>query len=49
MALLTIWKPLPQPKVIPTHSDLDMTSSVTIKIFGGVLIAITIALYIIFR
>ena len=49
MALLTIWKPLPQPKVISTHSDLDMTSSVTVKIFGGVLIAITIALYIIFR
>ncbi len=49
MALVTFWKPLPQPKVISARTDIDMTSSPTAKIFGCVLIAITIALYIIFR
>ena len=49
MTLLTVCKPLSQPKVISARTDIDMADSFTVKILGGVLIAVTIALYIIFR
>lgn len=49
MALITLAKPLPQPKVLSTRTSIDMTGSPTVKIFGGLIIAVTIALYIIFR
>jgi len=49
MTIITLVKPLPEPKVISKRSDIDMSSSATVKIFGGVIIAITVALYIIFR
>ena len=49
MTIITLVKPLPEPKVISRRSDIDMSSSATVKIFGGIIIAITVALYIIFR
>ena len=48
MTIITLVKPLPEPKVITQTSDIDMSSSATVKIFGGLIIAMTIVLYIIF-
>ena len=49
MTIITLVKPLPEPKVITKTSDIDMSGSATVKIFGGVIIAIVVLLYIIFR
>lgn len=49
MAIITIVKPLPEPKVISKTSDIDITSSRSVKIFGGLIIIVTVVLYIIFR
>jgi SSS family solute:Na+ symporter len=48
MSVITAVKPLPEPKVISKTSDIDMTSSATVKIFGGIIVAVTVVLYIIF-
>lgn len=49
MTIITVIKPLPEPKVITRTSDIDLTSSRVAKIGGAVVIAATVALYIIFR
>ena len=49
MTIITIVKPLPEPKVITKTSNIDLTSSTRAKVFGVVVIAITLVLYIIFR
>jgi SSS family solute:Na+ symporter len=48
MAIITILKPLPQPKVLPIREEFDMKPSGSVLWLGGAVIAITIALYIIF-
>ncbi len=48
MSVITAVKPLPEPKIISKTSDIDMTSSATVKIFGGIIVAVTVVLYIIF-
>lgn len=49
MTIITLIKPLPEPKVISKTSDIDLTSSVAVKILGAGIIAMVILLYIIFR
>ncbi|GAG75168.1 unnamed protein product, partial [marine sediment metagenome] len=49
MTIITLVKPLPEPKVITKTSDIDLTSSRVAKIGGAIVIAATVALYIIFR
>lgn len=49
MTIITLIKPLPEPKVITKTSDIDMTSSATAKLGGIIIIIVTVTLYIIFR
>ncbi len=48
MAVFTIVKPLAEPKVLPVRKDVDLKSVPLIKWLGGLVILITIVLYIIF-
>lgn len=48
LTIITITKPLKQPVVLPVNEKMDMTSSAGTKIFGLVVVALTIALYVIF-
>jgi len=48
MAILTAIKPLPTPKDLPHNTEIDLRSSATAKLFGAVVVALTIALYVIF-
>ncbi len=48
MAILTIIKPLHNPKELPRNTELDLKGSPGAKIAGIVVVAITIALYVIF-
>jgi SSS family solute:Na+ symporter len=48
MAIITILKPLKEPKVMPVKQGFDMTSSPLVYWLGAIVIAITIILYIIF-
>lgn len=48
MTIVTILKPLKEPKVMPTRKDIDMTPAPSVIWLGGLVIAITISLYVIF-
>lgn len=48
MAILTVIRPLKEPKVLPCNTDMDMKSSGAAKFFGIIVVAITIVLYVIF-
>ncbi len=48
LTVITIVKPLKEPVVMPVNEKMDMSSSKGTKIFGGVVIALTIVLYVIF-
>lgn len=48
MALITVYKPLPQPKTMPVKQDIDMTHSPAVVWLGSVVIAAVVAFYIIF-
>lgn len=49
MAILTVMKPLAEPKVMPNPGNIDLTGSPVAKLWGGVIIVVTAVLYIIFR
>jgi uncharacterized sodium:solute symporter family permease YidK len=49
MGVITILKPLPAPVTFKTTSDIDLTPSRSAKWFGGIVIALTVALYVFFR
>jgi len=49
MTVLTIISPLPEPRTLPVRKDFDMRPTRSVTWLGGLVIAITIALYIIFR
>lgn len=46
--IATLVKPLDKPVVMPINTDIDLTSSSTVKVYGYGVILMTIALYIIF-
>ncbi len=48
MAIITIAKPLPQPKVMPVKENFDMTSTPLVPFLGTLVIIATVTLYIIF-
>ena len=48
LTIVTITKPLKKPVELPVNEKMDMTSSTGTKIFGLVVIALTIVLYVIF-
>ena len=48
LTIVTITKPLKKPVELPVNEKMDMTSSTGTKIFGLVVVALTIALYVIF-
>jgi len=48
MAIITILKPLPEPKILPSTGRIDMKPASSIVWLGAAVIAVTIALYIIF-
>lgn len=49
MTVITLVKPLPEPKVIAKTSNIDLATSPNVKILGSLVIIVTLALYIIFR
>jgi len=48
MYLITLIKPLHEPKLMPVREEFDMTISRSVKWMGSVVILITVAFYIIF-
>ena len=48
LAAMTAIRPLSEPVVLPTNPKMNMESSPVAKFFGGVVVAMTIALYVIF-
>jgi len=48
MSIITILKPLKEPRVMPVRKDFDMRPAPSVVWLGGLVIAVTIALYIIF-
>ncbi len=48
MAVITIIKPLDQPKVLPSTGKVDLKPAPSVTWFGAAIIAVTVALYIIF-
>ena len=48
LTIVTITKPLKKPVELPVNEKMDMTSSTGTKIFGLVVVALTIVLYVIF-
>jgi uncharacterized sodium:solute symporter family permease YidK len=48
MAVITALKPLPEPRVMPVRKDFDMRRSKTVVWVGALVIAATVALYVIF-
>jgi solute:Na+ symporter, SSS family len=48
MGIITIIKPLKEPKVMPIKTDINLESSGIAKVLGLVVVALTVALYIYF-
>ncbi len=48
MGLITAVAPLPAPKVMPVREEFDMRPAKSVAWLGGVVIAITLVLYVIF-
>jgi solute:Na+ symporter, SSS family len=48
MGLITVFKPLAQPKVMPVKQDIDMTRTPAVAWLGAAVIAAVVAFYIIF-
>jgi SSS family solute:Na+ symporter len=48
LTLVTLIKPLKQPVQLPVNEKMDMTVSQGTKIFGWVVVALTVVLYVIF-
>lgn len=49
LTAMTIVKPLPEPVTMPVNAKMDMSTTKVTKTWGLVVVALTIALYIIFR
>jgi solute:Na+ symporter, SSS family len=48
MGIITMIKPLKEPKVMPIKTDINLESSGIAKVLGLVVVALTVALYIFF-
>jgi len=48
LAIITVLKPMPRPVDLPVNTSMDMRVDPGTKIFGGVVVALTVVLYIVF-
>ena len=48
LALMTLLKPMPQPVTLPVNTNMDMRTDPRTKIFGAVVVLLTLILYVIF-
>ena len=48
LAIMTLLKPLPQPVTLPINESMDMRTDGRTKIFGIVVVVLTLTLYVIF-
>jgi SSS family solute:Na+ symporter len=48
LTAMTLLKPLPQPVNLPVNPAMNLTASQGAKVFGGFVICLTLALYVIF-
>ena len=48
MTVITIIKPLNEPKVLPKRTDIDLTPTPQLILWGGVVIFITLILHVVF-
>ncbi len=48
MSAITLLRPLPEPRQLPVQEGFDVTSYPSAKLWGGVVIAATVVLYLIF-
>ncbi len=48
LAIMTLLKPLPEPVTLPVNATMDMRTDRRTKIYGGVVILLTLTLYVIF-
>jgi SSS family solute:Na+ symporter len=48
LGLITVLKPMPKPVELPVNPTMNMTVNRGTKIFGGVVVALTLVLYVIF-
>ncbi|MCP4902570.1 MAG: transporter, partial [bacterium] len=48
LTLMTLLKPLPQPVTLPVNENMDMRTDPKTKIFGAVVVLLTLTLYVIF-
>ncbi|MCJ7753125.1 MAG: hypothetical protein MUP13_01030, partial [Thermoanaerobaculales bacterium] len=48
LAIMTLLKPLPEPVTLPVNASMDMRTDRRTKIYGGVVILLTLTLYVIF-
>jgi uncharacterized sodium:solute symporter family permease YidK len=49
MSIITLLKPLKEPRVMPVREEFDMRPAPSVVWLGAAVIAVTIGLYIIFR
>ena len=48
LTIMTVLNPLKKPVTLPKNESMDLTSSKSAKFFGGVVIVLTLVLYVIF-
>jgi SSS family solute:Na+ symporter len=48
MLLLTAWRPLDEPRTMPVREDLDTSSSLLVRVCGGLVIAGVVLFFIVF-
>ena len=48
LAIITVLKPMPRPVDLPVNTSMDMRVDPGTKIFGGVVVVLTVVLYIVF-
>ncbi len=49
LTIITVLKPLPQPVNLPVNERMDMTTTKVTKMWGWVVVVVTLILYVIFR
>ena len=49
LGVITALRPLAEPVIMPKRVDIDLEASPGVKIWGAVIVAVTVLLYVIFR
>jgi SSS family solute:Na+ symporter len=48
LTIMTVLKPMPEPVTLPVNEKMDMRTDRRTKIFGAVVVLLTLTLYVIF-